>query len=587
MRSWCWLILATGVLVAGPANGAVNARVDRPVLSQAETLRLTIESTGQGTADEPDFSVLRRDFEVLGTGRSTHVNIINGRMSSRTEWVVNLAPRSSGKLTIPPVPVGTEATRAISIEVREAPSGQAIDSEREVMLEVEVDEPEPYLLAQVVYTVRLLYSAEVASGQLSSPEADGAVIRRLGEDARFQTRRDGRPYWTLERRYAVFPQTAGDVLIKSPTFRGDIPVKDRNQNSSFDAFGAFERFFQRTRPVRESGPDVTLTVQLPPASLRGPDWLPAKHLTLTEAWEPDPPLFRVGEPVTRNVIITAWGADEAQLPTLELPIEKGFKAYPEKEMRDSRDQDQNLVSRRVQRTTLVPTSAGEFTLPELTLSWWDTAEGRRKVATLPARNVNVVSRTGSSRGGVTANATGESPAGQAALVPADGAAEQDSKFFWRRAGEIWPWLTAALLVAWLVTLWLWRRERGTEAKPPTVQGPAAREEPEALTVRASRSALDQACRADDARAARDAVLAWAAAVWHEDAPNTLVEFAARLKNRQAYEAIALLDRAIYTRNEAGWNGRRFWEAVSPVLKKPGNPRRKRRETPLPELSPRV
>ena len=576
--------------MAGPANGAVSARVDRPVLSQAETFRLTIESTGQGTSDEPDFSMLRRDFEILGTGRSTHVNITNGRTSSRTEWVVNLAPRSGGKLIIPPIPVGTVATRAISIEVREAPSGQAVDPERDVMLEVEVDEPEPYLLAQVVYTVRLLYSAEVASGQLSRPEADGAVIRRLGEDARFQSRRDDRPYWTLERRYAVFPQRAGEVLIKSPTFRGDIPVKDRNQTSRFDAFGAFERFFQRTRPVRESGPDVTLTVQLPPASVRGPDWLPAKHLTLTEAWKPDPPLFRVGEPVTRHIIITAWGADDAQLPTLELPLEEGFKAYPEKEMRDSRDQDQNLVSRRVQRTTLVPTSAGEFTLPELTLPWWDTAEGRLKVAKLPARTVNVFSQAASRRAatrGVAADATGKSPVGQTALMPADSAEEQNSRNFWRRAGEIWPWLTAALLVAWLVTLWLWRRERGTAAKPPTAQRPATREEPEALTVRASRSALDQACRADDARAARDAVLAWAAAVWHEDAPNTLVELAERFRNRQAHEAIALLDRAIYTRNEAGWNGRRFWEAVSPVLKKPGNPRRKRRETPLPELSPRV
>ena len=91
-----------------------------------------------------------------------------------------------------------------------------------------------------------------------------------------------------------------------------------------------------------------------------------------------------------------------------------------------------------------------------------------------------------------------------------------------------------------------------------MEAPAEPEEPEALSARAARNALDQACRADDARAARDAVLAWATAVWHDNAPNTLVELAERFKNPRAHEAIALLDRAIYTRNEAGWNGRRFW-----------------------------
>ena len=184
---------------------------------------------------------------------------------------------------------------------------------------------------------------------------------------------------------------------------------------------------------------------------------------------------------------------------------------------------------------------------------------------------------------------GRSPARQDRPETQRPTAEPGGPISWPSIADLWPWLTGALLLAWIATLWLWRRDRQspTSHKTRVQEAPAEPEEPEALSVRAARNALDQACRADDPRAARDAVLAWATAVWHDNAPSTLVELAERFKNPRAHEAIALLDRAIYTRNEAGWNGRRFWEAVSPVLKKPAKPRKKSGQHPLPELSPRL
>ncbi len=592
MRYFLSLTCIIGLLAAAPAIAAVHAHVDRPVVSETETFRLTIEVSGQGTTAEPDLSVLRGDFDILGTGKSTHVSITNGRMDARTEWVVNLAPRRRGELTIPPLPIGSEATAPITIQVKETLQRDSEGGSRDVILETEVDDAEPYVLGQVVYTVRLLYSSEVASGQLSDPESDGAVIHRLGKDVRYQASRDGRPYWTLERRYAAFPQTGGEVHIRSPIFSGDIPFKNRGQSSRFDAFSGFDRFFQQTRPIRERGEDVTLHVRLPPASVRGRDWLPAKHLALTEAWQPDPPRFRVGEPVTRQVIITGWGTDDGQLPALDMPGDQAYKAYPEKDIRDSREQDMNLVSRRVQRVTLVPTKEGEFTLPQLEVLWWNTAEDREEVATLPARTVDVLPQAASGKvaaSGAPGSGWRASLAGQDPVEPEWPTAKLDQGVAWPRLSDLWPWLAGGLLFAWLATLWLWRRERHAGIRPGPRVGHASigPEEPEALSERAARHALDQACRADDARAARDAVLAWATAVWHAAAPNTLVELSERFKHPPAHAAIALLDRVIYTRNEAGWDGRRFWEAVSPALRKPEKRRHKSEEHALPELSPRL
>ena len=141
-RYFLSLACLVGFLAAAPAFAAANAHVDRPVVSEAETLRLTIEISGQGTAAEPDFSVLRGDFDILGTGKSTHVSITNGRMDARTEWVVNLAPRRRGELTIPPVPIGSETTAPISIQVKETLQRDSDGDSRDVILETEADDAE-------------------------------------------------------------------------------------------------------------------------------------------------------------------------------------------------------------------------------------------------------------------------------------------------------------------------------------------------------------------------------------------------------------------------------------------------------------
>ncbi len=588
MRRVLYLLLwLAGTLAGGAVAASVNVQLDRPVISEAETFRLTIEALGEAASLDPDFSPLRDDFHILGTGKSRHVSIRNGQMSVRTEWVVNLAPRRSGELSIPAIRVGSELTGPLRIEVKKSPVQKSETGGRDILLETEVDRTEPYVQEQVVYTVRLYYSLDMASGQLSEPESDGAVVHRLGEEARYQTQRDGRPYWVLERHFAVFPQTVGQITIRSPVFNGDVSVKKAGQASQFGPF------FQRTRPVREHGEDLVLAVRLPPYSQRGQDWLPAKHLTLSEGWQPDPPEFRLGEPVTRSVIVTAWGADDAQLPTLELATGRGFKAYPDKDSRDIRSQELNLVSRRVQRVTLVTTEEGEFTLPKLEVSWWDTVEDREKTVTLPTRVIKVLPQVSSKQrggAGTPGSSSDFSTAGRNVKEPEWPTAMPERGASWPRLADLWPWLAGTIFVTWLGTLWLWRRERrGREGLRSDVSQAAAPvyEEPEQISVRAARNALDQACRANDARAARDALLAWATAVWHENAPYTLVELSERFRDPRAHEAIASLDRAIYTRNEEGWNGQRFWESVSPLLKKPQRARKKADKHSLPELSPRI
>lgn len=471
-------------------------------------------------------------------------------------------------------------------------AGQGLSSD--ILLEIQVDESDPYVRAQVLYTVRLFYPLELSGGKLSDPKAEHATIQHLPEAAPRQTRRNGRLYWLLERRYAVFPQTRGTVTIVPPVFTGTVPTTLRSHRAPFGGYGAFDRFTQRLRSVRKRGEEITLKVQVPPASVQGRDWLPAKHLTLTETWVPDPPVFRVGEPVTRSITVTARGAEDAQLPTLSPPMHRSFKAYSDKESRDSRVQGTSVVGSLVQKMTLVPTEAGHLTLPELRVRWWDTGENREKVATLPARAVDV-------SGGAQPAASGPAVLLDRwhaiwtllDVAPGGGTgwsiSAPDLTPAWSKLSDHWTWLIVGLGTVWLATLLLWRRERRqgvAPAAPANVGWPrSGSTNPSRLSTKAARHAVQSACRANETQAARDALLAWAKAIWHPHSPMTLVELADRLADTKARDAISALDRLIYSRSPEQWHGGEFWQAVSRTLKRPKPTRPRRHERLLPALTP--
>ena len=72
------LAAALALLAASPfAWAEVSARLDRDRVALGQPLTLTIQSDGKDSDAQPDLAPLRKDFEVLGTTRSSEVRIIN------------------------------------------------------------------------------------------------------------------------------------------------------------------------------------------------------------------------------------------------------------------------------------------------------------------------------------------------------------------------------------------------------------------------------------------------------------------------------------------------------------------------------
>ena len=125
---------------------------------------------------------LRKDFEVLGTSTSSETNFINGSISHRNRWLVQLQPLHAGTLEIPPIAVGNEHTAALELHVVPVSREAAIRDAGHVFVEVEGADPGKsiYVQQQIPYTVRLYYDDTVQNGRACGARARQCHRRAAG-----------------------------------------------------------------------------------------------------------------------------------------------------------------------------------------------------------------------------------------------------------------------------------------------------------------------------------------------------------------------------------------------------------------------
>jgi len=110
-----WLLLIT-LLLPVVAQASVNAQLDRSTINEGETFTLNLTVSGSNSS-QPDLTGLRKDFDVIGTGQKSMIQIINGNVQSQHSWTITLSPRHTGTLQIPSIPVGNDSSNALTVTV--------------------------------------------------------------------------------------------------------------------------------------------------------------------------------------------------------------------------------------------------------------------------------------------------------------------------------------------------------------------------------------------------------------------------------------------------------------------------------------
>jgi hypothetical protein len=418
-----------------------------------------------------------------------------------------------------------------------------------VFIETEVDPHDPYVQAAARVTIRVYSARALYRSDLDLPAPSDVLVHQIGGDDHGSVRRDSHAYDVLTRRYLVFPQRSGTLNLPGAMLSAQILTATGRRNpfntdpSSGAPLGgspyAYGALAVAIEPLMIRGEAIVLEVRPRPTGTLASYWMPAQRVSLTSEWHPESTQAHVGDALTLSVAVQAEGLPAEQLPDVSslLKVPQGLKAYPDEPKLDNANRGDTLVGRREQSIALIADQPGRFTLPALKLRWWDTARNLPQEVSVPARTVLVMP-----------------PVATPSRSQAPVAGSADSSRF--ALENPWRWVSLALALAWVATLLGWYGSRRGAAVLP--QGPS-RGTPRPGAARA-RGAFQDACRANDPRAARRSLLAWVEAEWPGPAPAGLNGMAKQSGDSELARLLRELDRACYA--GGAWQGETLARALA-------------------------
>lgn len=553
LRCTLTLALLSALLwLSPPLHAELAAHVDRQTIDENDVIVLEIRYDGQARGDDFGFDRLEDDFIVLNRQRAHQLTLIGGRPYAVTSWSLTLQPKRRGELTIPAFSVEGEQTEPIAITVT-APTPEAQEAmARLVFMETDISSSDVYVQEQLTYRVRLYYSENaVLFGELPPmPRFEQAVVEPMGGPSNHVEVRDGERYLIIERRYAIVPQRSGRLELPPESFVGAVRLSTPD--------GAVRR---RNLRLATDGHRIDVQPQ-PDAWPDDQPWLPARKLTLDDAFDPTPPRFRQGEPVTRVLTLQAQGLAASSLPELDFGSVAGVRSYPESPVLDEDRRGEHFIATRIQSATLIAQVVDFIELPEISVLWWDLDSDRIRRASIPPRRFTVApSALPQAPPAIDVEAVEESASDAPPATP---------------IGEIRPWPAMTLLAvllgmgAVIYGIWHFRRQRG---KPVSDIPPRPH-------AGAERKALLDACATNDAHKARNALDRWLRACGGQG--DTLLQSARPDSRAALHPLLAELDQALYApAADRSWNGK----ALARWVKQYDHdaPQRRSRPADLPEL----
>ena len=518
-------LLVCGVVVllfgVNTALAAVRAETDRKTVDLNESFMLEV-IVDSNTNLEPNLTVLDTDFYVGQASQLSNTSIFNGEIRRSRTWTIALMPKRTGLLTIPPIAIGAEQSEAISINVREPanePPGEA-----DVFVTSEIDQPETFVQAQVLYRIKVYRAVVTRQPALREPTISGvdALVELVGDEKTYEAILNGKSYNVVERVIAIFPQESGEISISPARFEARVL---RNGRITGRKVFTSDSHTVTVSPIPE-----------PPADYPNAAWLPARDVQVSEEWSREPDRIDAGEPVTRRVTVSALGQIETQIPAIDLPEVDGLNVYADKPELSRGVEDGGIRGIRKDQYAMIGVQGGGIVLPELEVPWWDLDESRWRVAKLPARTIQVKAPV---------RPVVNTPVSEGSMPQAPAAMPQSQLL----PNAIWQRATQFLAALWLLTVlaWWWSarsgKRRPREPEPPPIYKQQAR------WLKAAR----KAALAGDDHGVRSAMLEWGRLQWPDNAPRSIGALSERVSSPLADE-LRKLSGASYGPGGRSWDG---------------------------------
>ena len=598
MKKLKGMIFISTLLFCMHAYAAFEMTVARTSVSEGEPVQLYLRQPS-GT-ESIDFSPLYKDFDIVGQRKSYQSHFVNGKGTQTSETVLTLAPKRTGKITLPSLSAGGQTTKPIEITVltaeetlaavnagqNKAQTGsesqpQAQIQAPKVFLRASLSDTSPMEQTPVVYTLRVFTARDVISGNITPPTSKDFEIRQIGDGVAGQETVNGIPYQTEEYAFSIIPLRSGQITVPAAVFSGAVSENDPFGNIAGDDFFDMNDFFMRPprlspfltgRSVTVNSPVLTINALARPENVKG-DFFPAQKVTLSEKYLPDSTQIKLGDAVTRTISLQAVGASQANVPQISFDENKAYRQYPAKPEINVTFQGQTPVVEQTRQIVFIPSQAGKVILPSLQIPWYDSVSKTVKTAVLPEKEITV---TGASAGtqppppSTTLNNDVSAAPRQQVVPPetkslprVENQAVSEPSFLKLAADESVKRETAVqreekmsalmfmagLFIGAALILAVWFLSRYRFARREKEQMKKSR-----LLLRRLTEDFKKACVKNNPQKARDALKALAAFYMPDNRNASLSEFAQKTGSEAFINEIDALNNVLYGRGAETWNG---------------------------------
>ncbi len=364
-----FLLVSSFVGNSASAGGEVQVTITVPStkISVEEPLDFTVSVQGDRQASQPVFPA-SPDYELSFAGTSSQVQIINGEMSSSTEFSYSLQAKHPGPLLLGPCTVEasgkTYGSNQVSIEVLQA--RETPPEERLYFVLAAVDTFTPYLNQQVTYTFKLYHRVSVADAQFKQPEFSGFAREELGKQRQYQEVVDGQQWEVTALSFALFPTSLGKITIDAAGLGITVLVPGKGGQRR----GLFSDFFDDSRRKRvslQTKPIELEVIGLPQPTPPAEKTLLVGHYSMVANISPAE--GKVGDSLTATVVIEGEGNIwDAQVET---PKTADFKIYADKPTVKTEVKNGKIAGVKQFKFALVPLTAGTKPLPKFQLHFFD------------------------------------------------------------------------------------------------------------------------------------------------------------------------------------------------------------------------
>ncbi|OGL53197.1 MAG: hypothetical protein A3C43_05285 [Candidatus Schekmanbacteria bacterium RIFCSPHIGHO2_02_FULL_38_11] len=362
------------IFPASASEITVTATVDKTEATMDDQITLSVAVNGAQRMGDPVLPSLQ-GFQVMSSGTSSEVKIINGTLSASKSFNYILVPQKEGDFTIGQVQVEVQGkvyrTAPIKIKVLSLSGESRKDSDsKEFFLTAEINNPNPYMNEQIVYTIRFFRKIPVSEASIEKPAFEGFIAEELGKERELSKVINGEQYLVYEIRTVLFPLKAGKLEIFSSRIKFGIVRRSKSRGFFDDPFfgsGRIEQKILSTKPI-------IVNVKPLPKENRPKDFNNlvgnfkiAASLSKNE--------IKVGESATLDLEISGKG-NIRNIPEPFLKESSEFKIYNDQPRVEIGIDGDSLIGEKIFKKAIIPLKTGILNIPPVTISFFNPETGK-------------------------------------------------------------------------------------------------------------------------------------------------------------------------------------------------------------------